>query len=426
VTDVRHERAPHPFDLSTAGRVLLAALAASAGAIHLAMVPSHMDSSTAEGLGFALTGWIQVVTAVLLVTRPSRALLRFTMCSTVVFLGVWAYSRTWGLPVGEHAGEPHAADFVDLVTVGIEVALVVFAAIWLSRPEWGRSWSRGVLVAGAVVPIAVVVLGTAAIASPSARNHAHDAHAAHTDAGSSGAVAADGHAHAETVAAVDDKGLSTLKNGHQHGTAAEVKLDAATQSALTQQLNQLSALITRYPTIAAAEAAGYRRNGPFSPGLGTHYGLMGRSVPEDVIQGVDGPMTPMLIFDGTTPDAPIAGFMVTSFRGTPDNPPEGFVGPNDHWHFHTRVCIVYKNGVIEAPLGADGDVDAVQCRAVGGSLITVTTNMVHVWTVPGYESPDGVFAEINPKLTCPDGSYHRVKKAQEADFRVNRCRSAAA
>jgi hypothetical protein len=422
-----HRPAPARPDLalSAVGRVLLATLAAAAGAIHFAMVPSHMDGSTVEGIGFAVVGWIQVVTAVLLVTRPSRGLLRFTMLSTAAFIGVWAVSRTWGLPVGEHAGHPHDAAFVDLVAVGIEVALVALAGVWLSRPDWGRGWRRSALAAAAVVPLAVVALATAAIASPSARDHAHTSHGV-ASASAAGAAAADGHAHGSTVAAVDDKGLSKLSNGHQHASAPEVKLDPATQTALTQQLAQLTPLITRYPNIAAAEAAGYRRAGPFSPGLGTHYGTMGRTIPEDIIQGVDGPMTPMLVFDGTGPDAPLAGFMMTSFVGSAANPPEGFVGDNDHWHFHTNTCIVFRNGVIEAPLGADGKVTLAQCRAVGGSLIKVTTSMVHVWTVPGYESPDGTFTEINPKITCPDGTYHTVKQSRAADFRINRCRSAAA
>ncbi|MFM8303457.1 MAG: hypothetical protein ACKOA9_04035 [Actinomycetota bacterium] len=417
---------PPAFTLGIAATGLLAALAAAAGGIHLAMVPSHMDSSTAEGIGFAVVGWVQIVTAVLLVTRPSRGLLRFTMLSTAAFLGVWAVSRTWGLPFGEHAGHPHAAAFVDLAAVTIEVTLLGLAGLCLARPGWSRGWSRRALLAWAVVPIAVVALGTAAIASPSARNHAH---ASHGVEGTAGTVAADGHVHAHgasTVAAVDDKGFSQLTNGHQHSTAPAVKLDAASQTALTQQLNQLSPLIARYPNIAAAEAAGYRRAGPFTPGLGTHYGTMGRAIPEDVVQGVDGPMTPMLVFDGTAPDAPLAGFMLLSFVGSAAAPPEGFVGPNDHWHFHTNTCVVFRNGVIEAPLGADGKATPEDCRAVGGSLIKVTTSMVHVWTVPGYESPNGIFTEVNPTITCPDGTYYTVKQKRAADFTTNRCRSAAA
>ena len=420
-----------PFDLSVAGRVMLASLAASAGAIHFAMVPSHTADSVTEGMGFALVAWIQVVTAVLLLTRASRGLLRFTMLSNVAFLGVWAISRTYGLPFGAHAWHPHDASFVDLVCVGLEVALVLAAGMWLSRPSLGRDWSASRLLAAAVVPIAVVGLATAAIASPSARNHAHDSHGGHGDTVAAGSpVAADGHVHGGTAgasaaaASVDDKGLSKLENGHQHG-AGEVKLDPVTQAALSQQLNQLSTLVTKYPTIAAAEAAGYRRAGPFTPGLGTHYGGLGnRNMADDTIQGVDGPMYPMLVFDGTDPQSPIAGFMFLSLKGGADTPPDGFIGPNDHWHFHTNACIVTRNGVIEAPLGADRDINVLDCRKVGGQLITTTTNMVHVWTVPGSESSRGVFSEINPKITCPDGSYRTV--ADAVDFGINMCKSARA
>jgi hypothetical protein len=49
---------------------------------------------------------------------------------------------------------------------------------------------------------------------------------------------------------------------------------------------------------------------------------------------------------------------------------------------------------------------------------------VHVWTVPGYESPRGTFSEVNPKITCPDGSYHTIG-SEDGVVRLNNCRSAA-
>jgi hypothetical protein len=45
---------------------------------------------------------------------------------------------------------------------------------------------------------------------------------------------------------------------------------------------------------------------------------------------------------------------------------------------------------------------------VGGSFIAFTGYMVHVWNVPGYESPEGMFTELNPRITCPDGTYDRI------------------
>jgi hypothetical protein len=145
---------------------------------------------------------------------------------------------------------------------------------------------------------------------------------------------------------------------------------------------------------------------------------------DDTLQGVDGPMYPSLIYDGTTPDAPLAGFMYLSFKSAAGSEPQGFVGPNDHWHYHTRVCLVYKDGAVEAPLGADrDDITVKDCLRVGGKMMASTTYMVHVWTVPGYESAKGVFSEVNPKITCPDGSYYMVK---DVAWRINACKSAPA
>ena len=123
----------HTFDLSAVGRILLAVLSGAVGVIHLAMVPSHWGSSAVEGVGFALTGWAQIVIAVMLLTTPSRALLRVTMLVNVFAIGVWMISRTWGLPFGEESGQPHDAQFIDLVCVGLEVALM---------PCVGQAWLR--------------------------------------------------------------------------------------------------------------------------------------------------------------------------------------------------------------------------------------------------------------------------------------------
>jgi hypothetical protein len=41
-------------------------------------------------------------------------------------------------------------------------------------------------------------------------------------------------------------------------------------------------------------------------------------------------------------------------------------------------------------------------------LLPVTGYMLHVWNVPGWETPDGVFGELNPRITCRDGTYHVI------------------
>ena len=399
-----------PFDLSSPGRMLLAILSGAAGVIHLAMVPSHADVSWAEGVGFAVAGWLQLVVAVLVLTRPSRALLRIAIVANLAFIGAWVMSRTAGLPFGDHAWHAETAGFVDVSTVGIEAALILAAGLLLMRPGLGRGWDRSRLSLAAIVPIGVVALASGALASPGARDHAGGSHGDHAAAGH---MAAGGHAHGGK----DDKGLSELTNGHQHDSGA-VELDNATQAQLAAQLAGTQDLVERYPTLADAEAAGYRRAGPFSPGLGTHMINFGQFV-SDGVMDADGIGKAALIYDGLAPDSPIAGFM---YYVMGDAAPEGFVGPNDHWHYHTNTCVVFTANGIEAPLGADvASVTKEQCDRYGGNLLEVTGYMVHVWTVPGYESEEGVFSEINPKISCPDGTYYR-KSIDELGFSPTMCK----
>ena len=57
----------------------------------------------------------------------------------------------------------------------------------------------------------------------------------------------------------------------------------------------------------------------------------------------------------------------------------------------------------------------------GGFFVAQSGYMVHVWTVPGYESPDGVFSGLNRKVTCPDGSYH---KSTDGGTATSTCKNA--
>ena len=103
--------------------------------------------------------------------------------------------------------------------------------------------------------------------------------------------------------------------------------------------------------------------------------------------------------------------------------PEGFIGDADIWHYHTNTCVVFTENGIDSPLGADGDATQEQCAEFGGSLIQNTGYMVHVWSVPGYESSDGLFSNLNPALRCPDGTYHQVPE-DEIGPGTTTCRSA--
>lgn len=417
---------------ATPAQWLTAALLLGAGLIHAAMAPSHLGESAVEGAGFVVAAWAQIALGVAVVVRPARWVNAAIVASNLALVAVWAVSRTAGLPFGAHAGHAETVSIVDGVTVALELAAVLVATGVVAR----LVRVPAVALAGAA---GALVFASVAIASPAARDHASGSHGEHGDgdhaaaadhgdgdhavaAGNGaggdeahhadmGADDSEGHddaAHGVGGATTDDLGFSELNNGHQHESGADEPLTPEETVALSQQLAATAELVELYPTIADAEAAGWTRAGPFTPGLGTHY--MGPSFamnpdgdmdPEDLL-------TPMLVFDGLGQDAPLAGFMYLAYGTTAE--PTGFAGPNDHWHYHENVCIVTaSDGTISTPFGADMDgVTQRMCSDVGGSLLELTGYMAHVWNVPGYESPDGMFTELNRRITCPDGTYHRM------------------
>ena len=79
----------HGFELTPPVRVLLSALSAAAGVIHLAMVPSHWTESAVEGAGFAITGWFQIAIAIWLLVRPTALVVRAAVVASLAFVVVW-------------------------------------------------------------------------------------------------------------------------------------------------------------------------------------------------------------------------------------------------------------------------------------------------------------------------------------------------
>jgi len=389
-------------------RWLLAALSLGAGVIHFAVSGEHYDVSWAHGTFFAVVAWLQLSWAVAVVLRPTRSLLTAGVLLNAGILGVWAVSRVWGVPVGPDAWTPESIALSDALSSVCELGIVALALAVLVRPAMAQRQLRPA-VAVPVVGIAglgVAVVSSLAFTPALASSHHHDAGGSHTHS-----ATASGH----------DHGLAS--SGHQHGVttlngqqvkgvkAADVAaesqpdqpLDATTRATLKTQLTEARDFALRYPTVADATAAGYRLAGGFAPGSGAHYitysGLTGA--------GAFDPTKPIsLIYDGTNPASQVIGLM---YYGLGENAPEGFAGPNDHWHRHSNVCI--KNGPngLDVPFPADQDVTAAQCAGVQGNLLKTTGYMVHAWVVPSWESPLGVFSHDNPDVRCADGTFHTDK-----------------
>lgn len=423
MTDVLERRRSFPLDLSS--RLVLAAFSAGAGAIHLAMVPSHWGESVVEGLGFAVTGWLQLAFAVAVFSRPTRLLLRFGIVLNALAIGVWAVSRNVGLPFGAHSGHAEAVGFVDVTCVAFEAVVVLVGVSLLQRPRAAARFGRNGIVVAGIAAVGVLALTTATLASPSARDHAAHSHGdEHAGAG---------HVHGAAATSGDDKGLSLLHNGqHDHVTALHT-LDVPTQKALDAQLSVTRDLAAQMPTVAAAVAAGYQRVGPYFPGIGAHYmkpiggrGGAGFSMtlnPDGIIDDTDLHNPLMLIFNGTKPTSRIAGFMYYSMSGSE---PAGFAGRNDSWHYHEQLCLKYTAEGIDVPLGLDNSATPAQCTKAGGRMLNASQYMVHVWSVPGFEMTakyGGVFGEVNPKLDCADGTYYQLQLDQWVAHPLNVCKA---
>jgi hypothetical protein len=259
----------------------------------------------------------------------------------------------------------------------------------MRRPRWAMLVGAGIAGLGFA---AGVTLTAAAVDSPGSSERAASVPTTHQHtnavvANATGATDLNGH-HITGVKAAD------VAAEHE----PDVPLDPATRAQLAQELVVARDEAAQYPTVADAEAAGYHLVAGFGPGAGAHYvgGPMTGAGPFDPTKAQS------LLYDGISPTSEIVGLM---YFGMDEQAPEGFAGPNDHWHRHSSVCTKFVNGIIDVPFPPDADVTAEQCASVDGMFMEITGWMVHAWVVPGWESPEGVFSHENANLRCADGTF---------------------
>jgi hypothetical protein len=382
-------------------RWLLAALSLGAGVIHFAVSGEHYDVSWAHGTFFAVVAWLQLSFAIAVVLRPTRRLLTAGVLLNTGILGVWVMSRVWGAPFGSSPWTPEDVGWADGLSSGFELGIVVLTLAVLLRPavaqrELRPGFARPVV---GMAGLGVAVIASLAFTPAFASSHDHGESAV----GDGKSTAASGGHHHGPVTLSGQK----VKGAKAQDIAAEEQpnqpLDPVTRETLKAQLAEARDFALRYPTVADATAAGYRLAGGFAPGSGAHYISYG---------GMTGPgefdpsKVNSLIYDGTSPTSQIVGLM---YFGMSEGAPEGFAGPNDHWHRHSNVCVKFGGSGIDVPFPADTDVTEAQCKQVQGTFMKITGYMVHAWVVPSWESPLGVFSHDNPDVRCADGTYKTDK-----------------
>lgn len=420
-------------------RWVLAALSLGAAGIHFAMIGPHFDEYWAEGVFFAALAWFQVAWAVGIVLRPSRLLLWVGLAVSAATVGVWAVSRTWGVPFGPHAGVAEEASFVDVLATAFEGALVLGALALLLRPALSnRRAPRFALVPAGIAGLAVIGLTTMAFTPSFAGGHSHGPPGHPADGHGGGEVAgtpgADDHAHddgadaehsghtnvvvtADGSSACEQAGVANEGNsGHGHrGPVEYTPLGAEARDVFAVQVAAANDAVARYPTVAAAEADGYRGITPYVPCIAAHYikgSLLG--------DGFDAANPEILLYDGTDDDSQIVGLSYLQFA---DEEPEGFAGDNDPWHVHEQLCLG-GGGVL-----GDESTTEEECEERGGTLRQLDNLwMMHMWNVPGWDSRWGLFSSEHPDLGGrigdingePEPEAELDGSAARADARTNR------
>ena len=457
---------PAPSETSVADIARLTAALAMLGAavIHFAFAPDHLSEQTSHGVFFLVVGWSQLVGAAALAFswRPARAWLLGSAALNLGVAALWLLTRTAGLP-GE---EPEAVAFPDALASGLEViaaagALAVAFGWLVDRPV--RVPAPAITGVSAVAMMAVV---TASVVPALGGGHSHGDD--HGDGGhGAGEMAAGGHAHgaggadaasgeaweeqrfAALTAYASDAEIESARTRNEEYLAEQIRTrsralrelpedereariaefvewsvanaleaeeapegeatmhshgvdvwqpltDPAEITELQEQLRAAGTVIPTMATAADALSAGYMQVTPYVPGIGAHY------LNIDLLQDdtFDPAKPEMLLYNGNSPDSVLVGL---SYGWLGEEPPEGFVGPNDQWHVHPQLCIV---GVLV--VGPDSTPEDL-CDSVGGRKGMGFDHpmwMGHLWQVPGWESPWGIFSGENPviNLATTDGT----------------------
>lgn len=178
-------------------------------------------------------------------------------------------------------------------------------------------------------------------------------------------------------------------SGHFHrGPYPQVPLSESTRVSLEQEQVDARAVAVKYPTVASAQAAGYRESTVYVPCIGAHF------TNTSLVASFNPSAPSELLYDGTKPTSKIVGLSYLVFH--PGGPPTGFAGGNDRWHQHTfngGLCM--KGGLV---IGAEST-SKTACAQEGGQKIALNDIwMVHDWIVAGWECSWGVFAAECPEL----------------------------
>jgi hypothetical protein len=162
-------------------RLLLRAVVAfsllGAAVIHAAQAASHLAQWWAAGVTFVALAAAQALLGFIACLRWDRRVWLLAQAVSLAAIGLWALSRTIGLPVGPEAGEPEPVGRADLAAVALEAATVLAATLlaWPGARAAGRRPSRSATASVVAVAVLTGAVSWIGLQPTSACDNQHDA-----------------------------------------------------------------------------------------------------------------------------------------------------------------------------------------------------------------------------------------------------------
>jgi hypothetical protein len=174
--------------------------------------------------------------------------------------------------------------------------------------------------------------------------------------------------------------------GHSHGQPGPVTPKEARLTAW--MLDRAKRDTARYRSIAAARADGYIQVTQFVPGLGLHMAKVANA-----LTGAFDYAHPNILLYQPTASGGLqlvgVAYSVPHSGAWATDPPDGFPGGADVWHYHTNLCFLTDGSVTITP-------DRASCMGRGGYFQAQTPWLLHAWIWKS--NPSGIFTEVNPNV----------------------------
>ncbi|MGH2772631.1 MAG: hypothetical protein ACRDIU_05790, partial [Actinomycetota bacterium] len=149
-------------------RISAGVLVLGAAAIHLVHAPIHFEDAALYGWFFLLTGTAQLVAGIMLLKPRSRGFYLAVASFSLSIIGLWAITRTAGVPVGLRAGIVEPPGAPDLTAAAFEL----LAAALLLGLASGRAFpALAVTARAAGALVLAVTAATAGLVVVAERNN---------------------------------------------------------------------------------------------------------------------------------------------------------------------------------------------------------------------------------------------------------------